>query len=416
MRAGIKRTGEMMNTLLRILKAALVVFASLMIVAVLLFVALAYAAPYIPIHVASIGFYLTKPITKGIVSATAMDVWIARALALVFYAIVMFSLAGWIKNLSPPNILFSKRGRILLFSTWCVGCIAMSFLSKNVYFSQEGTPQKRYYRHPDCSIESFPIEMDYHPIYGKPLRLITTEIVEEAENRKAGNLTARLTSIPAGAQIFFNWKYEGTTPATMTKQNLSGHWIIVKDGYVPELREQLDCAGGDSLVIALRPQTQNEKMKALLDIQDGPASSEIFQLMSDELTRREFLIVDQGSASDFKKAWDESGGLKNRALVAWARAEFGADILLVMNVRQYSKDLGETDVGYHQIQESLKGVYRAETTADIEIVDTKSGETVSFFSIGGQSTSLGESKSLRESLSKALYKAAEKITKEIGKL
>ena len=82
-----------------------------------------------------------------------------------------------------------------------------------------------------------------------------------------------------------------------------------------------------------------------------------------------------------------------------------------MKAEQDSQHLGETEVGYHQIQESLKGIH----TADIKIIDMKSGKTLSSFSSEAQSTTLGESKSLMESLSKALYKAAEKITKEIGK-
>jgi len=138
--------------------------------------------------------------------------------------------------------------------------------------------------------------------------------------------------------------------------------------------------------------------------------------MSGQLSRRGLLIADQGSLDALTKALKEGGGLQNKSIAAWVRAEFAADILLVIKARQSAKDLGQTEVGYQQIQESLKGLYRSESTLEVKIFDLKSLRTVSSFSSTAQSTSLGKSKSLTESLSKALNNAAENIRKEIDNL
>jgi hypothetical protein len=395
-----------MNTLTRILKAVLVTLSGLVIVIALLLIALAYAAPYIPIYVASFGFYLTKPVTREIVSATGMDIWIARALALIFYAVVMFSLSALLKKLSPPHILFNKRGRILLFSFWCAGCIAMSFLSKDIWFNQKGEPQKKYYRLSDCSIKIFPIELDIDPYSGKPLKPITPQIVEEIESKKAGYVTLRVTSFPTDAEIYYNWIYKGNTPAIIKQESLKGNWIIVKDGYAPELKDKLDCNGADSLVLSLRPQQNNQQKKILIELQEGPLANKIYELMSYELEKRKFLLADANSLEVFKRAFNEAGGLENKAFRAWVSSKLHIAYILSMKAEYFVKDLGDE-------RPVLKNTYSISVALRGQIIEVNSGQKITEISGRAETVSLNKEEGISDCALKAVKQSMRNFPEDI---
>lgn len=400
-----------MTTLTKILKVVFITLGSLLILAALLLVGLSYAAPYIPIKVAELGFWLTRPITKQIVSYTAMDVWIARALALVFYAVIMFSLSAWLKKLSPPHILFSQRGRIILFSLWCVGCIAMSFLSKNVYFSQDGKPLQKYYRHLDGRIEYFPLEMDVNPSNGEPLEFVTVELRKEEELRTLAYRQVTVESSPPNADVYLNWKHIGKTPLTITQPRTEAVLVVALNGYVPQYKDISEVTN-QTISLNLRPEEAGAKTFLTLEMRNS-TNLDVSASLRSELLKRKLSVAGAIEEREFKKQLETAGGITNEAFLSWARARFGIQYAIFTKANVSAIELGKVDVGYERIQQSVQGMVRNELILDVEILDLTSGRNIATFTSKTHETVDKSMTDISSLLRQACSQIARKISQEV---
>ncbi len=149
---------------------------------------LVIAAPLVlllfPISVLKIVFFpfwvAFSQLTILVIEQTAWDEWISRAVALAIYSISSISLIGWVGSLIfPPKFIFKKECRVPIMVVGCVIYVAMSFITRDMYFNPiTGVPLKKAYENKDGKIEFFPLEMNYHPVTGEMLSLVTKEIVD----------------------------------------------------------------------------------------------------------------------------------------------------------------------------------------------------------------------------------------------
>ncbi len=125
---------------------------------------------------------LIDALTIMVIGMTAADVWLARGIAVALYSSISFSFVGAIGNfVGVHKYLFKRERRLAVVLVGCATCLAMYFVSRGVHFSPvTGEPLKKYYRHADGKIDLFPIEMNFHPLYGDTLKPATKEIIQVA--------------------------------------------------------------------------------------------------------------------------------------------------------------------------------------------------------------------------------------------
>jgi len=114
---------------------------------------------------------LLQQLTILVINYTGWDVWLARAVGFALIWVPSLFVLRFIGGFITPGMVFIKKGRRGLFIAGglCM-FLAMHFISKNVNFSPiTGEPLKKYVRHSDCSVELFPVEMEYDPYFGDPL-------------------------------------------------------------------------------------------------------------------------------------------------------------------------------------------------------------------------------------------------------
>lgn len=378
---------------------------------VLILISLSYFAPNIPIWMADYGFWLTRPTTTAIVTAMGINVWTARVIAIIFDALVIYSLSAPLRRLSPHYFFLTRRGRIILVSLWCVACIAMSVRSENVFFTQDGKPAQKYYQGPDGSIEYFPLEMNVNPSNGEPLRLVTTELRKKEELIDRGYKEVRVVSSPPNAGVYLNWQFIGNTPLQIVRTDIHGILVIALNGYSPQYKD-ISSVNSDSVTFDLKEDFPISSKKYLLIVREGSTDHGLLRILNSEFLDGGLSLVDAQGAREFNQNFENLGGTANLALLAWARAKFGADFLVITTADESERELGKSDVGYSAIQKSLQGIYRVETTAATQVINTHTGELLFSFDSHATSTSVDKLASASESLSKVSKGIANRIRRE----
>ena len=155
----------------------------LLVVIVLMIVLYPVLLIFAPIAVIKFLLYpfwlIIEKLTIIIIGLTGLNPWVARAIAIAVYSSFTIFFIGFIGNfLSGYKYLFKADRRKWLVLAACTVCLLMYFVTQNLYFSPiTGEPLKKYYIDQSGRIELFPLEMNFHPQYGEPLKLITKDIV-----------------------------------------------------------------------------------------------------------------------------------------------------------------------------------------------------------------------------------------------
>lgn len=368
-----------------------------------------------------VGFFAYHIVRFG---SGLIDIWIARAMGITVYALAALMLVGWLANIVTIERFFLKRKwRLVFFTGFWIVCIAMSFISKDVYFDQEGRPQKKYYKHSDGRIEFLPLELDLHPKYGELVQPVTPDVVKEAEKKKLEEMTEealknkgyRKTTIqtfPANADVYINLTYRGKTPLTITEQKIEGSLVVSLEGYTPQYRE-IKFEKSDTISLNLQPEETRHAGGFLLVVKQGLSGQDVFSNLRSELLKQKGFVTGKEEEQEFKQQLERAGGLSNQALLAWTRAKFGVDYLLFASTRYSITELGRGDVGYERIQQSLAGIRKNVITLDLEILDLKTGSNVSAFTSKAEDTSHKEMTNLSSLLQQVSSQSARRIKQEV---
>jgi hypothetical protein len=295
----------------------------------------------------------------------------------------------------------------------CAKSRALSaFLSKNVYFSQEGKPQQKYYKHDDGRIEFFPSEMDAHPMYGEPLQFVTPEIVKEAELEKQGYHIVSVESSPTNADVYLGWKHSGKTPIKLKLERSEDFLVVALKGYIPQY-QKISPQKNERVSFNLSPGVPGALKRFLVVVREDLSQEDVADVLRLEFTKQKLSICGIDEQREFRQHLDTLGATPNEALLAWARAKLAVDVLVIVRVTQQTRELSSINVGYPQIQESLKGLYRVETYAETEVIDTITGQTLLSFPTDAVSTSVAKSMSAKEALAKASSQIVHRIKQEL---
>jgi hypothetical protein len=354
-----------------------------------------------------------QQLTILVINYTGWDVWLARAVGFALIWVPSLFVLRFIGGFITPGMVFIKKGRRGLFIAGglCM-FLAMHFISKNVNFSPiTGEPLKKYVRHSDCSVELFPVEMEYDPYFGDPLRIITRDIVKDVEKQKKGIVILSVVSSPTGAEMYLDWKKIGYTPLKLETGNRRVRLILVKEGYEPEFRDSVDCIGGDSLSFTMQPQSHASSNGVILIVKAGPMSARVFNSMLMELRRKQIPVLDQASQAQYQRVSIESGGLQNMAFRNWLKAHLHADYILNVSCAGSTSELDKQKIGNDNLQSELKGLFSTSATLNADLIDVQTGTVIEAQS----STEEGLFLDKEEGLSKCISKTAEKSVRSIEK-
>jgi hypothetical protein len=211
---------------------------------------------------------------------------------------------------------------------------------------------------------------------------------------------------PEGAEVFVNWQPKGSSPITLDGDERSGIVVASKDGYQPAFRALSGRENG-AIDLKLARESGRGARRVLLAVDGRPPSGFAAQF-TQGLREGGVTVLGAEETREFARE-SARAGLSNRALHAWVRARFEADLLLRATVATGTRDLGNRDPG-NNLGTQLKGVKRTEVTISIVLLSLKSGSQLAAFSAKGGGFGLDD----EQSLEKAVGEAVSEATKQLG--
>lgn len=292
-----------------------------------------------------------------------------------------------------------------------------------------GQAQAWYYRYPDGNLEFYD-RPGHHPVTGTLLQPVTQEIILEwrkrerarpqalqapASGQPSGTPTAAtpattgtIRSDPEGADAYLDWKPRGRTPTQFEDKNSRGLLVIVKDGYRAAFK-RVDPRAEGEIEFTLQPDAPHSRKRLLVVLAEGP--SEAASALRAQLIGQGFSVLGLEEGREFERERDRAGGLSNPALRAWARARFETDLVVMVRARQTSRELSDQEFGHLGIREAVKGATRTEVGIDVEVIDLRSGDSVTAASSKGSGFALDRSQGAQKAATQAATESA-KVLKE----
>ncbi len=306
-----------------------------------------------------------------------------------------------------------------------------------------GEAQVWYYQYPDGSFEFYD-KPGYHPVTGTPLKPATQQVyfewkqMEKPKSRSSSDVPARPASGPTAekavekvdqqrvepakpprpavevrsnpdeADVYLDWVRRGRTPLRLENGKIAGLLVVVKEGHQAYFRH-LSSGENVSLDVNLQVEGKRPRTRILLfsDFGEGLGS------LKNRLVEEGFSVLGSEEAREFQRELNRAGGLSNTALRAWARAKFGAGLLLKARFQRSSRELSDQELGYLGIREAVKGAIRAEVVIDLEAIDLGSGEHLTAFSSKGSSFSLDRAQAFQMAASQAANESAKLLRQRI---
>jgi hypothetical protein len=215
---------------------------------------------------------------------------------------------------------------------------------------------------------------------------------------------------PTGATVYVDWKVLGTTPVVLPGK-ASGLLLLEKDGYKAAFRPIRSDESG-VLEFNLAREGPGSRQRLILLGSDRPLADVVAGLRG-RLVEEGFTVLGVEEAVQFERERQRAGGLSNAALRAWARARFGADVVVMARVRESSRPLSEQELRYLGIQDAAKGVVRTEVGVELEALDLRSGDALGAVSAQGSGFGLDPKSGLEKALGQATTESAKRLRQRI---
>jgi hypothetical protein len=229
-----------------------------------------------------------------------------------------------------------------------------------------------------------------------------------AEPAKPSRPTVEVRSVPDGADVYLDWVRRGRTPLRLENGKIAGLLVIVKEGHRAYFRH---LNSGDNTGVDVNLQVEGKRLRTrMLLFSDAEES---LGSLRNRLAEEGFTVLGSEEAREFQRELRRAGGLSNVALRAWARAKFGADLLVKARIQQSSRELSDQELGYLGIREAVKGAIRAEVVIDLEAIDLHTGEHLTALSSKGSSFSLDQAQAFQKAAAQAATESAKLLRQRI---
>jgi hypothetical protein len=124
-------------------------------------------------------------LSNSVVNATGVNIWLAKAFSalLILPLIYIYSMVfSWRKK---------KRqiGIVLLSVCTALICVSMFFVTKDTYFSFKSGQANKWYIITPQGDYKFSTSPGFDPVWGKPYKLVTPEVIENYMRQKQGSST-----------------------------------------------------------------------------------------------------------------------------------------------------------------------------------------------------------------------------------
>ena len=219
-----------------------------------------------------------------------------------------------------------------------------------------------------------------------------------------------IRSQPDAAEAYLEWKPRGLTPTTLGRTSARGLLVVVKNGYRAAFK-RIEAQAEGEIAFTLQLDA-NHSRKRLLLVLSGGGDAAVPELRG-RLIEEGFSVLGTEDAREFQRESERAGGLSNRALRAWARSRFDADLLLTVRVQQNSRDLGDQELGLQGAKEAVKGAIRAEVGIDAEVTDLRSGDSIAAVSAKGSGFALDRAQGFQKATTQAATESAKLVRQKI---